>query len=43
MNSLEDSYSHSLGKYGAVEEMLEDRMPSRYECHVYGPISVNND
>lgn len=23
MNSLEDSYSHSLGKYGAVEEMLE--------------------
>lgn len=43
MNSLEDSYSHRLGKYGTVEEMLEDRVLSRYECHVYGPISINND
>lgn len=43
MNSLEDSYSHSLGNYGAVEEMLKDRMPSRYEYHVYGPISMNSD
>lgn len=43
MNLLEDSYFHSLGKYGAVEEVLEDRMPSRYECHVYGLISMSND
>ena len=38
---LEDSYSHDLGKYTTVEEMLEDKMPSRYECHAHGPVSVN--
>ena len=41
MKLVEDSYSHSLGEYGAVEKMLEDRMPS--SLVPYGTESINNE
>lgn len=39
MNLWEDLYSHGLGKYGTIEDVVECHQD---ECRVYDTVSINN-